>query len=141
MTARERLRAMATAAGYSPLVLAMLADAVMPSFRIGRALETAQLQHVSCAVEVAAQAGLSDADVRELVPAFQRRGGDWRTSLWRILLARANRRFNDPQRFGVSPVCHVTGQYPPAFAPTPATGAPSARPTHTLPRRSQPRAA
>ena len=141
MTARERLSAMANAAGYSPLVLAMLADAVMPDFRIGQALERARLQQVSCAVEVAAQAGLSDADVRELVPAFQRRAGDWRTSLWRILLARANRRFNDPRRFGVSPVSHVTGQYPPAFAPTSATGAPPEPPTRTLPRRPQPRAA
>lgn len=122
MTARERLGAMATAAGYTPLALAMLADAVLRDFRIGIALDAAQLADVSCAVEVAVQAGLSDAEVRELVPAFQRRGGDWRAALWRILLARANRRFNDPRRFGVSPVCHVTGHYPPAFAPAPPSG-------------------
>ena len=55
--ARSRLAAQAAAAGYPPDLLALIANATLPRYRPGEQLEDAQIEQVTDAVEVLAQAG------------------------------------------------------------------------------------
>ena len=60
--ARSRLAAQAAAAGYPPDLLALIANATLPAYQPGQQLEDAQIDQVTDAVEVLAQAGYTGAE-------------------------------------------------------------------------------
>ena len=75
--ARSRLAAQAAAAGYPPDLLALIAHATLPAYQPGEQLEDAQIEQVTDAVEVLAQAGYRAEYARRAhrrLPAPPRRG-------------------------------------------------------------------
>ena len=107
--ARDRLAAQAAAAGYPTALLATVAEATLPRHRAGERLDDRQIQHVTAAVETLAQAGISAAQLPELVAEHQRRHGEqWRDRFWAHVLRAANDRTRAPQ-----PPCAVTGRVRP----------------------------
>ena len=75
--ARSRLAAQAAAAGYPPDLLALIAHAALPGYRTGEQLEDPQIEQVTAAVEVLAQAGYRAESLAEHIarlPAPPRRG-------------------------------------------------------------------
>ena len=74
--ARSRLAAQAAAAGYPPDLLALIAHATLPAHRDGEQLEDTQIEQVTAAVEVLAQAGYRAESLAEQIADYQRRHGD-----------------------------------------------------------------
>ena len=75
--ARGRLAAQAAAAGYPPDLLALIAHATLPAYQPGEQLQDAQIEQVTQAVEVLAQAGYRAESARRAhrrLPAPPRRG-------------------------------------------------------------------
>ena len=102
--ARSRLAAQAAAAGYPPDLLALIANAALPAYQPGQQLEDAQIDQVTDAVEVLAQAGHTGANLPGLLADYQRRyGDDWRQRFWPRALRIANVRYRHPNRYGLSP--------------------------------------
>ncbi len=129
MSEAHRLLAdVAVAAGFGAATIALLTDATLPNVRDDDLDETEALALVD-AVEVTAEAGMSDADLVRLVPALQRRyGSDWRRPFWQGQLHAAAIRTADPDRYGRSPVRAVLERAArPATAP--ATSPDAARET------------
>ena len=102
--ARSRLAAPAAAARYPADLLALIAHATLPHHRPGERLEDAQVEQVTDAVEVLAQAGYSAAHLRALLAHYQRReGGGWREQFWARALRIAGVRHRHPHVYGLSP--------------------------------------
>ena len=81
--ARSRLAAQAAAAGYPPELLALIAHATLPAYQPGEQLHDAQIEQVTDAVEVLAQAGYRAEWLAEHIADYQRRHGeDWRERFW-----------------------------------------------------------
>jgi hypothetical protein len=126
---RERLAALAAAAGYHTDVLATIAQATLPAYQPGEHLSDPQIKQVATAVEVLAQAGAQAATLPGIVAHYQRRyGPDWRDWFWGQQLRTANLRYQHPERYGPSPCDHAleptsTGDVKSrsAAAPDPAT--------------------
>ncbi len=70
---RSRLAAQAAAAGYPPDLLALIAHATLPAYQPGEQLEDAQIEQVTDAVEVLAQAGYRADRLAEHIAEYQRR--------------------------------------------------------------------
>ena len=102
--ARSRLAAQAAAAGYPPDVLALIAHATLPAHRDGEQLQDAQIEQVTQAVEVLAQAGYRAESLAEHIADYQRRRGeDWRERFWSRVLRLASVRYRRPDTYGLSP--------------------------------------
>ena len=102
--ARSRLAAQAAAAGYPPNVLALVAHATLPAHRDGEQLEDTQIEQVTAAVEVLAQAGYRAESLAEQIGDYRRRHGeDWRHRLWSRALRLACLRYRRPDAYGLSP--------------------------------------
>ena len=102
--ARGRLAAQAAAAGYPPDLLALIALAALPGYRTGEQLEDTQIEQVTAAVEVLAQAGYRAESLAEHIAEYQRRHGEeWRERFWRRALRIANLRYRHPDAYGLSP--------------------------------------
>ena len=103
--ARERLAALAAAAGYGPDTLSLIADAALPLHRPGERLDDASVAHVCTAVEVLAQCGYTATALADVVAGYRDRYGErcWREFFWPRQLHIAALRFNHPRFYGVSP--------------------------------------
>ena len=102
--ARSRLAAQAAAAGYPPDVLALIAHATLPAHRDGEQLQDAQIEQVTQAVEVLAQAGYRAESLAEHIADYKRRRGeDWRERFWSRVLRLASVRYRRPDTYGLSP--------------------------------------
>ena len=102
--ARGRLAAQATAAGYPPDLLALIANATLPAYRHGRQLDDPQIGQVTDAVEVLAQAGYRAESLAERIADYQQRHGtSWRERFWTRALRTAAVRYSQPDRYGLSP--------------------------------------
>ena len=73
---RSRLAAQAAAAGYPPDLLALIAHATLPRYQPGQQLEDPQIEQVTDAVEVLAQAGYRAGTLAEHIAEYQRRHGE-----------------------------------------------------------------
>ena len=122
---RSRLAAQAAAAGYPPDLLALIAHATLPAYQPGEQLEDAQIEQVTDAVEVLAQAGYRADTLAEHIAEYQRRhGDDWRERFWARALRIATVRHSHPDTYGLSPcetdpdrlAQHAAGQPAPASA-------------------------
>ena len=102
--ARSRLAAQAAAAGYPPDLLALIANATLPAHQPGQQLEDTQIERITDAVEVLAQAGYTGADLPGQLADHRRRHGDhWRQRFWAGALRIASVRYRHPNRYGLSP--------------------------------------
>ena len=102
--ARSRLAAQAAAAGYPPDLLALIANATLPGYQPGQQLDDQQIEQVTDAVEVLAQAGYTGANLPAQLADYQRRhGDDWRQRFWASALRIASFRYRHPNRYGLSP--------------------------------------
>jgi hypothetical protein len=101
---RSRLAAQAAAAGYPPDLLALIAHATLPRYQPGEQLRDAEIEQVTQAVEVLAQAGYRAASLAEHIADYPRRHGeDWRQPFWRRALRLASLRHRHPDIYGLSP--------------------------------------
>jgi hypothetical protein len=102
--ARDRLAALAAAAGYGPDALALIADAALPAYWPGERLDDVGLAQVATAVAVLAQCGYPAAALSDLVDSYRARyhGRRWREHFWRAQLRIAALRFNHPRFYGLS---------------------------------------
>ena len=101
---RSRLAAQATAAGYPPDLLALIAHATLPAYQPGEQLDDAQIEQVTDAVEVLAQAGYRADRFADHIAQYRRRhGGEWRQRFWVRALRIATVRHNRPDAYGLSP--------------------------------------
>jgi hypothetical protein len=102
--ARERLAALAAAAGYQPDVLATIAQATLPNYQPGERLADREINQIATGVEVLAQAGAQGDTLPGIVAHYKRRyGPDWREAFWRQQLRTANLRYQHPELYGPSP--------------------------------------
>ncbi|HUK12542.1 MAG TPA: hypothetical protein VLW17_04500 [Thermoanaerobaculaceae bacterium] len=102
--ARSRLAAQAAAAGYPSDLLALIAHATLPAHRDGEQLEDTQIEQITAAVEVLAQAGYRAETLAEQIADHRRRHGeDWRHRLWSRALRLACLRYRHPDAYGLSP--------------------------------------
>jgi len=102
--ARGRLAAQAAAAGYPPDLLALIANATLTAYRDGEQLQDAQIEQVTQAVEVLAQAGYQAESLAEHIADYQRRHGeDWHRRFWSRALRLASVRYHHPDAYGLSP--------------------------------------
>ena len=102
--ARSRLAAQAAAVGYPPDFLAVIAHATLPRYQPGQQLEDGQIEQVTDAVEVLAQAGYTGVNLPAHLADYQRRhGSDWRQRFWRRAFALASFRCRRPDIYGLSP--------------------------------------
>lgn len=93
MSARDRLDELAEAAGYGPVALDQLAEALFCERPDGELTE-AQLASLTEAVEVAYLAPLDEVALLTLIEQHRATFEDWRTSFWREALERANASHN-----------------------------------------------
>ena len=101
---RGRLAAQAAAAGYPPDLLALIANATLLRYQPGQQLEDQQIEQVTDAVEVLAQAGYRAGTLAEHIAEYQRRHGeDWRERFWSRALRIASVRYRRPDIYGLSP--------------------------------------
>ena len=125
--ARSRLAAQAAAAGYPPDVLALIAHATLPAHRDGEQLEDTQIEQVTAAVEVLAQAGYRAESLAEHIADYRRRHGeDWRHRFWPRALRLASLRYRHPDAYGLSP-CETDPDRLAQHACPPASTADAAR--------------
>ncbi len=125
--ARSRLAAQAAAAGYPPDILALVAHATLPAHRDGEQLEDTQIEQVTAAVEVLAQAGYRAETLAEQISDYRRRHGeDWRQRLWSRALRVASLRYRYPNAYGLSP-CETDPERLAQHARTSAGAAPAPR--------------
>jgi len=102
--ARSRLAAQAAAAGYPPDLLAVIAHATLPAYQPGQQLQDAQIEQVTDAVEVLAQAGYRAESLAAHIADYRHRHGqDWRQPFWSRALALASVRYRRPDIYGLSP--------------------------------------
>jgi hypothetical protein len=103
--ARARLAALATAAGYGPDTLLLIADAALPAYGAGDRLDETLIGHVATAVEVLAQCGYPAAVLPDLFDSYRGRyhGRRWRERFWRAQLRIAALRSTHPRFYGLSP--------------------------------------
>ena len=101
---RSRLTAQAAAAGYPPDLLALIAHATLPRYQPGEQLRDAEIEQVTQAVEVLAQAGYRAESLAEHIADYRiRHGKDWRQPFWRRALRLASLRHRHPDVYGLSP--------------------------------------
>ena len=101
---RGRLAAQAAAAGYPPDLLALIAHATLPAYQPGQQLDDAQIEQVTDAVEVLAQAGYRADTLADHIAEYQHRhGDDWRQRFWARALRIASVRHSHPDTYGLSP--------------------------------------
>ena len=87
-----------------PTLLALIAHATLPAYQPGEQLQDAQIEQVTQAVEVLAQAGYRAESLAEHIADYQRRRGeDWRERFWRRALRLASLRYRRPDTYGLSP--------------------------------------
>jgi len=101
---RGRLAAQAAAAGYPPDLLAVIAHATLPRYQPGQQLEDAQIEQVTDAVEVLAQAGYRAESLAAHIADYRHRHGDgWCQPFWERALRLASVRYRHPHIYGLSP--------------------------------------
>jgi hypothetical protein len=101
--ARSRLAAQAAAAGYPPDLLALIANATMPRYQPGQQLDDTQIDQITTAVEVLAQAGYTAAALPGQLADYQRHHGtEWRGRFWTRALRTAAVRYRHPDLYGLS---------------------------------------
>jgi hypothetical protein len=106
--ARERLAALAVAAGYHTDTLTTIAQATLPGYRPRERLTDREIKQVAKGVEVLAQAGARGDTLPGIVAHYKRRyGPDWREAFWRQQLRTANLRHQHPELYGPSPCDQV----------------------------------
>ena len=121
--ARSRLATHAAAAGYPPDLLGQIAHAVLTSHTPGSRLTDLQIDQVSDAVQVIAQAGYDHQQLRDVLASHQTQHHDrWRSSFWNSTVAIAAVRYRHPDRFGLSP-CETDPERLAQFSPPPAAAA------------------
>ena len=104
MTRVARSAAEAAAAGDAPDLLALIAHASLPAYQPGEQLDDAQIEQVTDAVEVLAQAGYRADTLAEHIAEYQRRHrSEWRERFWSRALRIANVRYKRPDSYGLSP--------------------------------------
>ena len=124
---RSRLAAQAAAAGYPPDLLALIAHATLPRYQPGEQLRDAEIEQVTQAVEVLAQAGYRAESLAEHIADYPRRHGeDWRQPFWGRALRLASLRHRHPDIYGLSP-CETDPDRLAQHARTPAGTAATAR--------------
>jgi hypothetical protein len=123
---RSRLAAQAAAAGYPPDLLALIAHATLPRYQPGEQLRDAEIEQVTQAVEVLAQAGYRAEKLAEQIADYRRMGEDWRHRLWSRALRLASLRYRHPDAYGLSP-CETDPDRLAQHAPPPAGTAPATR--------------
>lgn len=105
MTARERLALQAWRAGYGARTVALIAQLARRRSELDP-LDQHQVEQVTDAVEVCAQAGL-DHDAIVAVARHNHSAADghedWRVRCWSRILAIANERAMAPDHYGLSP--------------------------------------
>jgi hypothetical protein len=102
--ARSRLAAQAAAAGYPPSPLALIAHATLPHYQPGAQLDDPQIEQLTDAVEVLAQAGYQPDTLPEQLAGYQRRHREhWRERFWARALQIASVRYSHPELYGLSP--------------------------------------
>jgi hypothetical protein len=103
--ARERLAALAAAAGYGPDALTLIADAALPAHRPGERLKDTHIAHIASAVEVLAQCGHPAQVLADIVAHYRDRYGEpcWREQFWQRQLRTAALRYREPRFYGLSP--------------------------------------
>ena len=115
---RSRLAAQAAAAGYPPDLLAQIADATLPAYQPGQQLDDPQIEQVTDAVEVLAQAGYRAGTLADHIAEYQRRHrSDWRERFWARALRIATVRYRHPDIYGLSPVRDRPGPARPTRRP------------------------
>ena len=103
----------------------------------GEQLEDAQIEQVTDAVEVLAQAGYRAESLAEHIADYQRRHGeDWRERFWPRALRLASVRYRRPDTYGLSP-CETDRTGSPNTPP--ATGRAAGR-LNPIPLRTERRA-
>ena len=122
-SARQRLVALAAAAGYGPDTLSLIADAALPAHPPGERLDDTNLAHLASAVEVLAQAGYPAHALAEVVASYRARYGEsgWRGPFWSRQLRAAALRYRQPRFYGLSPCEADPARLAATDAPTPAT--------------------
>jgi hypothetical protein len=104
MSPRARLAALAAAAGYPTATLDLIVEATLPRHPAGERLRDAQLEQVTSAVEVLAQAGRSAASIEVLTAEYRRADGErWRERFWERAVRTAAVRHSHPELYGRSP--------------------------------------
>ena len=107
--ARERLAALAVAAGYHADTLTTIAQATLPGYQPGQRLTDHEIKQIANGVEILAQAGARADKLPGIVAHYHRRyGPDWRQAFWRQQLRTANLRHQHPELYGPSP-CNPRG--------------------------------
>ena len=107
-TSRARLAKTAAAAGYPPSLLSLIAETTLPPYQAGEQLADAQIEQITQAVEVLAQAGRTAENLAILIAAYRHRHGRaWRERFWAQTLRTANVRYAHPESYGLSP-CETT---------------------------------
>jgi hypothetical protein len=96
--------------GYGAVTRTLIAEAALPQYAavlhrdVAHQLSSKELAALPAAIDALAQAGLDAAGVTRALRAIQTRNPqDWRRAFWTAILRRANARYNDPQRYGLSP--------------------------------------
>jgi hypothetical protein len=121
--ARSRLAAHAAAAGYPPDLLTQIADAVLPGYTPGTRLTDVQVDQVTDAVQVIAQAGYDHQQLLDVLDSHQTQHHDeWRAWFWKSTVAIAAVRYRHPDLYGLSP-CATDPERLAQFARTPAAAA------------------
>jgi hypothetical protein len=121
--ARSRLAAHAAAAGYPPDLLGQIADAVLPSYTPGSRLTDLQIDQVTDAVQVIAQAGYDHQQLLDVLDSYQTQHHHrWRARFWKSTVAIAAVRYRHPDLYGLSP-CEADPERLVRFARPPAAAA------------------
>ena len=122
-TARSRLAAHAAAAGYPPDLLTRIVDAVLPGYTPGSRLTDQQVDQVTDAVQVIAQAGYDHQQLLDVLDSHQTQHRDRRRSwFWKSTLTIAAVRYRHPDLYGLSP-CETDPERLAQFARPPAAAA------------------
>jgi hypothetical protein len=102
-SARERLTALAAAAGYPDSALALVAEATLPRHTAGEPLGDRECAQLADAIEALAQAGRTADTLGALIADHQRRHGpEWRERFWARTLETASLRQAHPEHHGLA---------------------------------------
>ena len=121
--ARSRLAAHAAAAGYPPDLLTQITHAVLAGYTPGSRLTDMQVDQVTDAVQVIAQAGYDHQQLHDVLDSHQTQHHDrWRFWFWKSTLRIAAVRYRHPDQYGLSP-CETDPERLAQFARPPAAAA------------------
>jgi hypothetical protein len=103
-TSRARLAKIAAVAGYPPSLLSLIAETTLPRYQAGEQLDETQVEQITQAVEVLAQAGRTAENLPVLIAEYRHHHASaWRERFWAQTLRTASLRYAHPERCGLSP--------------------------------------